>query len=529
MNILKVNNLSITLKNDTSNQRLLNNVSFELQQGRTLGIVGESGSGKTLTGLSITKLLDPDNFNIDSGTIHFNGLDIATLNDSELRKIRGNKISMIFQEPMLSLNPVQTIKKQLEEIIKLHITSERQKVQFLSKEILIQTGLEKTEKILNSYPYMLSGGQRQRVMIAIALVCNPDILIADEPTTALDVTLQLQILELLKSLKEKKMMSLILISHDLDLVKRYADDILILKNGNVIEEGTTNQIFSSPKNQYTKELIASQPKRLVTDQVHGRTILEVDKLRCKFLVENSFFESKKKFFTALDDVSISIREGETVGIVGESGSGKTTLGLAILQLLSYNGTVKFNEQNLKRINKQELRNQRKSFQIVFQDPFSSLSPRLTIKEILSEGILEFKKEKDIIDLNKTCEILLSEVGLDKDMLTRYPHQFSGGQRQRIAIARALSMKPKLIILDEPTSALDVVVQKNILELLVSLQEKYSISYCFISHDLKLIRSIAHRIYIIKDSKIIENNFVNQIFKNPKEDYTKDLIKSSFLD
>ena len=528
MSILRVNNLSIKLNNDSLKKNLLNNVSFELHQGRTLGIVGESGSGKTLTGLSITKLLDSDIFNIDSGTIHFNELEITNLNDSELRKIRGNKISMIFQEPMLSLNPVQTIKKQLEEIIKLHITSVHSEVQNLSKAILIQSGLENTEKILQSYPYMLSGGQRQRVMIAIALVCNPDILIADEPTTALDVTLQLQILELLKSLKREKMMSLILISHDLDLIKKYADDILILKNGEVIEKGTTEEIFKSPKNEYTKELITSQPQRLVTNLVEGRTILEVDKLGCKFLVENSFFERKKKFYTALDDVSISIKEGETVGIVGESGSGKTTLGLAILQLLSYNGTIKFNEQDLKKITKQELRKTRRNFQIVFQDPFSSLSPRLTIKEILSEGILEFNEEINPAEINKLCELLLSEVGLDQNMLSRYPHQFSGGQRQRIAIARALSMKPKLIILDEPTSALDVVVQKNILELLVSLQKKYSISYCFISHDLKLIRAIAHRIYIIKDSKIIENNFVNQIFDNPKNKYTKDLIKSSFL-
>ncbi len=324
MNILEVKNLTVIEKNNPSKRKLLDSVSFDLIQGKTLGIVGESGSGKTLTGLSITKLLDPDVFDINDGEIYLNKHEILNLNNEEIRSIRGNKISMVFQEPMLSLNPVQTIQTQLEEIIKLHVTVNKLEIKKLSDKILEKTGLKDPRKILESYPYMLSGGQRQRVMIAIALVCNPDILIADEPTTALDVTLQLQILELLKSLQNERDMSLILISHNLDLVRRYADNILILKDGSVVEKGTVTQIFTNPKTNYTKELIESSPKRLVHNLSEYKPILEIDKLGCKFLTENSFFEERKKFFTALKNIDITINEGETVGIVGESGSGKTT-------------------------------------------------------------------------------------------------------------------------------------------------------------------------------------------------------------
>ena len=528
MNILEVRNLTVINKDYSYKNKFLNNISFSLPSGQTLGIVGESGAGKTLTGLAITKLLDPSIFKIESGQIFFKDEDILKFDEKRIRLIRGNQISMIFQEPMLSLNPVQTVKQQLGEVIRLHLSTEQSIIEDLSEKIILQTELKDTEKILNSYPYMLSGGQRQRVMIAIALVCSPDILIADEPTTALDVTLQLQILELLKTFKEKKKMSLILISHNLDLVKKYADKIIILKDGNLIEEGKTANIFAKPKHQYTKELISSSPKRLVGNVPSGNKLLEINNLSCQFLIENSIFESRKKYFSALDNINISINQGETIGIVGESGSGKTTLAHAILQLLSYKGSVSFDNKNLTTMPKDELRLNRKNFQIVFQDPFSSLSPRLSVKEILSEGIQIFNKGMSSQDINEFCIKLLSEVGLDKNMLNRYPHQFSGGQRQRIAIARALSMKPKLIILDEPTSSLDVLVQKNILELLVSLQNKYSISYCFISHDLKVVRSISHRIYIIKDANIVEFNTTEQIFSNPKTEYTQELIRSSFL-
>ncbi|MBS82820.1 MAG: microcin ABC transporter ATP-binding protein [Gammaproteobacteria bacterium] len=526
MNILEVENLNISNKEKTKN--FLQNISFVLRRGETLGIVGESGSGKTLTGLSLTQLLDKDIFSLTANHILFNNNNIYEYDEKNLQSIRGNRISMIFQEPMLSLNPVQTVRTQIHEVIKLHITKDINLINELTKSILIRTGLNDFEKISNSYPHMLSGGQRQRVMIAMSIVCNPDILIADEPTTALDVTLQAQILDLLKMLKNENNMSLILISHDLDLVRNYADNILILNKGENIEYGTCDEIFNHPKHRYTKELISSRPKRIVQKQIFKKNLLKIKNLDCKFLIKNSLFRNKRKYFTALQDICMHLNEGETIGIVGESGSGKTTLALSILQLLNYNGDIFLNNTNLKNLNSYELRKSRKDFQIVFQDPYSSLSPRLSVKEILSEGIKSFEQNISDYKINKICESLMEEVGLDKTMLYRYPHQFSGGQRQRIAIARALSMKPKLIILDEPTSALDVLVQKNILELLVNLQQKYLISYCFISHDLKVIRSISHRIYVLKESKIVEFNDTDNIFSNPKTEYTKSLIKSSYF-
>ncbi len=529
MKILSIKNLCISNKRSVTSPPILNNINLYLRKGETLGIVGESGSGKTITGLSITKLLDQNIFTTTKGEITFMDQEILSMNESSLQKIRGNRISMIFQEPMLSLNPVQTINTQLSEIIKLHMTSNIEEIKSLSKNIILKSGLPNYDKILDSYPHMLSGGQRQRVMIAIALVCNPEILIADEPTTALDVTLQLQILDLLNNLKNANEMSLILISHDLDLIKKYCNRIIIMQNGNIIEEGATDDIFTNPKNSYTKKLISSKPKRLISDSVDTEDLLKVENVSCNFLTKNSFFAKNKEYFKALQNIDLHIKKAETVGIVGESGSGKTTLALSILQLLSYSGSISLEDINLSELQKDELRVRRKDFQIVFQDPYSSLSPRLTIRDILSEGILVFNENINRARLNNICSDLMLEVGLENSMLDRYPHQFSGGQRQRIAIARALSMKPKLIILDEPTSALDVLVQNNILELLVSLQKKYSISYFFISHDLKVIRSIAHRIYIIKESKIVEDNDTNILLKNPLDDYTKELIKSSFID
>ncbi|MBT3697424.1 MAG: ABC transporter ATP-binding protein [Gammaproteobacteria bacterium] len=526
MKILEIKNLSLRSKKNKT--LLLKNVNLTLNKGEVLGIAGESGSGKTLMGLTITKLLDPAIFEILSGEIIYDDNDILKCSEDYLRSIRTKKISMVFQEPMLSLNPVQTIKTQLYEVIKLHITKNQNDIEHLSKNIITQIGLYDFDKILSSYPHMLSGGQRQRIMMAIALVCKPDILIADEPTTALDVTLQLQILDLLKDFKIKNNMSMILVSHDLDLIKNYTDRIIILKNGLIIEEGITENIFENPVTDYTKQLISSTPDRIVTAKASDIKILETNNLSCRFPLNNSFFLKNRKYFSALSDIKIYINEGETIGIVGESGSGKTTLAMAIMQLLDYSGQIIFNEKDFSQLSNKDIRKYRDNFQIVFQDPFSSLSPRMNILEILSEGLLAFNKTIQHEEMVEICSSLLSEVGLANDMLFRYPHQFSGGQRQRIAIARALSMKPKLIIFDEPTSALDVIVQKNILELIVSLQEKYSLSYCFISHDLKVIKSISHRIYVIKDSRIVETNSTENILKNPQNDYTKNLIKSSFL-
>ena len=526
MKILEIKNLTIVNKN--TNQILLDNISFILDKGSTLGIVGESGSGKTLTGLSILGLLDKSVFEITQGSIIYDGINILGLSEDEIQKIRTKSISIVFQEPMLSLNPVQKISTQLSEVIKLHIDDNPLSQNSIAQDILVKTGLDNTQKILDSYPHMLSGGQRQRIMIAIALVCNPDILIADEPTTALDVTLQLQILELLNGIKQEKNMSMVLISHDLDLIKNYADKVIILKNGMILEEGLTSKVFSQPINSYTKDLIASSPQKLVSESCESSRLLNIESVSCKFPVNNAFFSKNRKYFTALENVSLYINSGETIGLVGESGSGKTTLGLSIMQLLNYSGSIYLDNLELSSLPSKQLRESRCDYQIVFQDPYSSLSPRMTIFEILSEGIISFNSNISKRELLRICSELIKEVGLEKSMLYRYPHQFSGGQRQRIAIARALSMKPKLIIFDEPTSALDVIVQKNILKLIVDLQKKHSLSYCFISHDLKVISSISHRIYVIKDSRIIETNNTDELISNPQNDYTKKLIESSFI-
>ena len=526
MKILEIKNLTIVNKN--TNQILLDNISFILDKGSTLGIVGESGSGKTLTGLSILGLLDKSVFEITQGSIIYDGIDILGLSEDEIQKIRTKSISIVFQEPMLSLNPVQKISTQLSEVIKLHIDDNPLSQNSIAQDILVKTGLDNTQKILDSYPHMLSGGQRQRIMIAIALVCNPDILIADEPTTALDVTLQLQILELLNGIKQEKNMSMVLISHDLDLIKNYADKVIILKNGMILEEGLTSKVFSQPINSYTKDLIASSPQKLVSENCESSRLLNIESVSCKFPINNAFFSKNRKYFTALENVSLYINSGETIGLVGESGSGKTTLGLSIMQLLNYSGSIYLDNLELSSLPSKQLRESRCDYQIVFQDPYSSLSPRMTIFEILSEGIISFNSNISKRELLRICSELIKEVGLEKSMLYRYPHQFSGGQRQRIAIARALSMKPKLIIFDEPTSALDVIVQKNILKLIVDLQKKHSLSYCFISHDLKVISSISHRIYVIKDSRIIETNNTDELISNPQNDYTKKLIESSFI-
>ena len=526
--ILEIKNLSIDYINNHSSKKILDDINIDLYKGETLGIVGESGSGKTITGLAIAGLLDKKVFSVSAGKIILENKDINLLDEESLIRYRGREISMIFQEPMLSLNPVQTIFQQLSEMIKLHITRDSNQVNEICEEIITKVGLNKVSKILKSYPHMISGGQRQRCMIALALVCKPKIIIADEPTTALDVTLQKQILELLNDLKKESNTSLIIISHDLDLIKNYTDHVLIMKDGIEIEYNSTEDIFNNAKHQYTKELINSKPIRLLRNAPLDDELLKINNLHCKYLTKNSFFESNKKYFNALKNIDITLNQGETIGIVGESGSGKTTLAMAILQLLRYEGEITFLGKNLNECTDSELRKIRNQFQIVFQDPYSSLSPRMTIRQILSEGIVEYENISSS-KLNERCELLIKEVGLDPIMLDRYPHQFSGGQRQRIAIARALSLRPKMIIFDEPTSALDVIVQKNILDLIVSLQEKYSISYVFITHDLKVIRAISHRTYVLRDAEIVESNLTEDLLSSPSNEYTKKLIDSSFID
>ena len=416
MNILEIKNL--TIKNIRNNDILLNNVNLFVNKGETLGIVGQSGSGKTLTGLSVTGLLDKSIFEIVSGNIIYNGINLLEEPEEKLQKIRSNKISIIFQEPMLSLNPVQSINSQLTEVIKLHVTQNLYDIKEIAKEIIVKTGLQDYKKILNSYPHMLSGGQRQRVMIAIALVCKPDILIADEPTTALDVTLQLQILDLLSNFKSQNQMSMILISHDLDLIKKYTDRVCIMNYGNIIESGLTEYIFDKPQNKYTKDLIASRPEKIINHEVEGKILLQAKNINCKFPINSTFFKKNRKYFHALSDVNFIINEGETIGIVGESGSGKTTLAMTILQLLKYDGDIFFDGKEISDMPDSALRNIRKDFQIVFQDPFSSLSPRMTIFEILTEGITILDKKMTREQLLLFSKDLLNEVGLQSEMIHR---------------------------------------------------------------------------------------------------------------
>ena len=522
MSLLNYNNYNVRLRK--SNSTLIDNISFSIDKGQSIGIVGESGSGKSLTALSALGLLNKKIFSC-SGEILTGDKKILEMTDQELNDIRGNEISMIFQEPMLSLNPVKTLESQINECLRLSNYN-------LSHQDIINSlqdvGLSDVNKILSSYPHMISGGQRQRFMIAMSLIRKPKIIIADEPTTALDVTLQKQILDTLVDLKNNLSMSMMLISHDINLVKKYCDHIIVMKNGHVIENQKTHDIFSNPNSDYTKKLV--NLKTVVYRDVYSqknKTVLETKGLCCKYLTQDSIFSSKKKYFQALDNININIKEGESVGVVGESGSGKTTLAMSIMHLLSYQGDITICDT----INKNKIkedRKLRKNFQIIFQDPFSSLSPRMTIKQILSEGVsslLTINNEKEI---DKMCIDILSDVGLEPEMLYRYPQEFSGGQRQRIAIARALILKPKLLILDEPTSALDVLVQESIVKLLMALQEKYNLSYCFISHDLNLIRKICHRTYVMKNSVIVDEGVTKDLFEKSTNEYTKQLVESSFI-
>ena len=522
MTILEFINYSVSLNN--TSKSLIKDISFKLERAQTLGIVGESGSGKSLTALSALGLLNRRIFSI-KGQVLVNTRNIFELTESDLNNIRGNEISMIFQEPMLSLNPVKDLQSQIYECAEL---SDKNLNHNDIKNSLNAVGLSNTNKILSSYPHMISGGQRQRFMIAMSILRKPNIMIADEPTTALDVTLQKQILDTLNNLKNDLNMSMLLISHDIELIKRYCDHILVMKSGVIVEHQPTNKIFIQPQHAYTKQLVNFKTSEFREDFLTKEDkVLETKSLSCKYLVKDSFFSKKKEYFNALKDININIYQGESVGIVGESGSGKTTLAMSIMHLLSYEGEIRICDK----ITQEKLledRQLRSNFQIIFQDPFSSLSPRMTIKQILSEGIVSLLKIPENNKIHQMCINILHEVGLEENMLYRYPQEFSGGQRQRIAIARALVLQPKLLILDEPTSALDVLVQDSVVKLLVNLQSKFNLSYCFISHDLNLIKKMCHRTYVMKDSVIIEQGTTKEIFKNPQEEYTRNLLESSFI-
>ena len=520
--IVSIKNLTIEFDGKIE---VVKNINLDVIKGKTTAIVGESGSGKTLSALSILKLL-PNGAEIKNGDIFFNNVNLLKLNKSEIQKIRGNKISTIFQEPMTSLNPVHTINKQIEEIITTHNVINKSDVKKKTINLLKEVGLENIASRPKIYPYELSGGQRQRAMIAMSIANNPEVLIADEPTTALDVTIQLQILELLKNIQSRLGMSLVFISHDLSVVKKLSDYIYVMKNGKIIEFGSNDEVFNNPKNEYTKELVSFQNNIKESKSFDTETILKVEDLDVWYPIKKGFLKRTVDYVKAIKNVSFELKIGESIGIVGESGSGKTSLILAILNLINSRGKIKINKKDLDQLNKKEMLNLRKEIQIVFQDPFSSLSPRMNIEDIISEGLLIHypkinKKEKE-----EKIKNILDKVGLDfKNTIGKYPHEFSGGQRQRIAIARALVLEPKILILDEPTSALDVTIQNQIISLLNELQKQLQLSYIFISHDMTVIKAISDRIIVLKDGLIVEENISRNIFNSPKSEYTKKLISS----
>jgi microcin C transport system ATP-binding protein len=520
MSLLDVQDLKVRF--GTSN--VVDGVSFSIAPGEKFALVGESGSGKTVTSLSVLRL----NQNVQyEGRILFEGSDILQKSEREMRAVRGNDVAMIFQEPMTALNPLFTIGNQIAEVLMLHESINAREAAKRTIDLLAKTGIPEPERRALAYPHELSGGQRQRAMIAMALACKPKLLIADEPTTALDVTIQVQILELLNQLQREENMAVLLITHDLNLERHFADRVGVMEKGRLIEKATTWELFANPREAYTRKLLASHPERVagvVADTV--KPLLTGENISCTFSIKRGWF--KKMPFVAVDNVDVQLRPHETLGIVGESGSGKSTLGMALLRLSTahVNGRIAFGDHPISDMDSNSLRPLRAKMQVVFQDPFASLSPRRTIEQIVGEGLELHQPQLGKAGLREAIANALEEVGLASDMMTRYPHEFSGGQRQRIAIARALVLKPELILLDEPTSSLDVSVQKQVLGLLAELQRKYGIAYIFISHDLAVIRAMAHRVIVMKDGKVVESGMTETVLSNPTQPYTKRLLAAS---
>lgn len=526
MSLLKVENLAVTFKSNGTIITAVQDVSFILERGETLALVGESGSGKSVTALSLLQLLPYPTAAHPQGSITFNGQELCRAPSKLLETIRGNRIAMVFQEPMTSLNPLHTIERQVAEVLFLHKKMTPTAAHARVIELLGLVGIPNPEQRLKSYPHELSGGQRQRVMIAMALANEPDILIADEPTTALDVTIQAQILRLLRDLQKKFGMAMLLITHDLGIARKMAQRVCVMQKGIVVEAGDAEQIFTHPQHPYTQQLISAEPKgATVIAPDDAPEILNAANVKVYFPIKRGVLRRTVDYVRAVDDVSITLRAGATVGVVGESGSGKTTLGLALLRLIPATGKIVFCGQDIATQTGAQLRALRRDLQIVFQDPYGSLSPRLTIGAIIAEGMLIHgigTPAERIARVNA----LLEEVGLSPSMRDRFPHEFSGGQRQRIAIARAIILQPKFVVLDEPTSALDMSVQAQIVDLLRDLQRRYALGYLFISHDLRVVRALAHHVIVMKDGKVVEQGSSAKIFTTPEQDYTKTLIAAA---
>ena len=526
--LLEIDELSVAFRQGAEETLAVDKVSFDIKKGEVVALVGESGSGKSVTALSIMKLLPyPAAFH-PSGEISFQGEALMAADNATLRRIRGNMISIIFQEPMTSLNPLHTIEKQVGEILTLHRGLGAAQARERVIELLNKVGLKDAEKRLESFPHQLSGGQRQRVMIAMALANEPDLLIADEPTTALDVTIQAQILELLQSLQKEAGMAMLLITHDLGVVRKMADRVCVMTHGRIVEKNETTELFDNPQHAYTKHLLAAEPKGLAPKpNKNSAIVVETDELKVWFPVKRGLLRRTVDHIKAVDGISLKVRAGQTLGIVGESGSGKTTLGLAILRLVSSQGRIAYLGNDISNFQRRDMRPLRREMQIVFQDPYGSLSPRLSIGDIVAEGLIVQGSEFTQEEQRMRVATALEEVGLDADVQDRYPHEFSGGQRQRIAIARAMVLGPKFVMLDEPTSALDMSVQAQIVDLLRDLQKRHNLAFLFISHDLKVVRALAHEVIVMKDGNIVEQGPTNNIYDKPKTDYTKALMAAAF--
>ena len=527
--LIKISDLSVSFGQGERETRAVRHVSFDIGRGETVALVGESGSGKSVTALSILQLLPYPTAHHPSGSILLEGAELMGAPPEVMQKIRGNRVAIIFQEPLTSLNPLHTIEKQLGEILFVHKKMEKDTARARIIELLDEVGLPDVEDRLSAYPHQLSGGQRQRVMIAMSLANDPDLLIADEPTTAVDVTIQAQIIALLRDIQARRGMSILLITHDLGIVRKVAHRVCVMKGGELVEIAETEKLFQTPQHAYTRHLLAAEPKgNPLPARDDAKPVMQAENLRVWFPIKKGILRRTVGYVKAVDGVDVTVRAGHTVGVVGESGSGKTTLAMGLLRLERSEGAITFNGTRIDGFNFKQMRPLRKQMQVVFQDPFSSLSPRMSVGQIIEEGLRLHNLAGDTYDERRAVIAdALTEVGLEPAAQDRYPHEFSGGQRQRIAIARAIVLKPKFIVLDEPTSALDMSVQAQIVDLLRDLQDKHDLAYLFISHDLKVVRALADELIVMKDGKVVEQGPAGRIFSDPAEEYTRALLAAAF--